>query len=112
MEDRGRADYRVEVVDELVGESAAGRHAALGLLEPFLHPHHELLLLDDFVAGRVKVIHDLINGICLVEVNLIEVDPDDERMQLRPGQSAALVHVDPMEQPACASIVEVQERFI
>jgi hypothetical protein len=108
MEAPGRTDYRMEVGDELLGQGAADRHAALGLVEPFLHPLHELLFVHDFIAGRVKVIHDLINGIFLVEVNLIEVDPDDESMQLRPGQAAALVHVNLVKQPAD----EVYARFM
>jgi hypothetical protein len=87
----GRAGYLVELVDELVREGAARRHAALGLVEPFLHPLHELLLLHGVVAGRVEVVHDLFDRVHPVEVNLLEVDTDDESMQLGLGKGAALI---------------------
>ena len=86
---------------ELAGEGAAHGHVALSLIEPFLHPLHKLLLLNDIIAGRIKVGHDLVDRICPVKFNLIEVDTDDESVELGTGQGAALVHVDLVEQPAC-----------
>lgn len=44
--------YLVVLVDELAGEGATHGHAAPGLVQPLPHPLHELLLLDDVVAGR------------------------------------------------------------
>ena len=96
----GRAGYLVELVDELVGEGAACRHGALGLVEPFLHPLHELLLLHDVIAGRVEVVHDLVDRVHPVEVKLLEVDTDDESVQLGTGKGAALIYVNLAEQPA------------
>lgn len=91
----------MEIIDELHAKRIADdRHAAFGLLEPFLHPLHEFLLLHDFVAGRVNVKHDLVNGISFVEVNIVEVDPNDERVHLGPGEGVALIHVNLVEQSA------------
>ena len=90
----------MELVDELVGEGAACWHGALGLVEPFLHPLHELILLQDVVAGRVKVVHDLVDRVHLVKVKLLEVDTDDESVQLGTGKGAALIYVNLAEQPA------------
>jgi hypothetical protein len=55
----------------------------VGMLRLASSSHFFVPLFHDFIVGRVKVIHDLINGIFLFEVNLIQVGPDDERMQLR-----------------------------
>lgn len=86
---------------ELAGEGATRGHVALELVEPFLHPLHKLLLLNDIVAGRIEVSHDLVNRICPVKFNLLKVDTDDESVELGTGQGAALVHVYLVEQPAC-----------